>query len=72
MRPVAKAFVVATGLWLVSTSYQLVAQTPQTAPAAAQTPADSAAPTKKPEEGIPITDATVIKACSSCHKKYRN
>ncbi len=28
----------------------------------------SAAPTAKPEEGIPITDATVLKACGSCHR----
>ena len=28
----------------------------------------SAGPTAKPEEGIPIADATVVKACGSCHK----
>ncbi len=28
----------------------------------------SAAPTAKPEEGIPIADATVIKACGTCHR----
>src|SRR5688500_18312617 len=28
----------------------------------------SAAPTAKPEEGIPITDQTVLKACGSCHR----
>ena len=27
-----------------------------------------AAPTSKPEEGIPITDATVVRACSGCHR----
>ena len=34
-----------------------------------QTPAPSkpAAPTAKPEEGIPIADATVQKACAPCH-----
>jgi quinohemoprotein amine dehydrogenase len=34
----------------------------------AQAPQPTAAPTAKPEEGIPITDATVQKACASCHK----
>ena len=34
----------------------------------AQAPQPTAAPTAKPEEGIPITDATVVKACGSCHK----
>jgi quinohemoprotein amine dehydrogenase len=31
-------------------------------------PQPSAAPTAKPEEGIPVTDQTVQKACGSCHK----
>lgn len=35
---------------------------------AAQAPQTTAAPTAKPEEGIPITDATVLKACGTCHK----
>ena len=35
---------------------------------AAQTPQPTAAPTAKPEEGIPITDATTQKACGSCHR----
>jgi quinohemoprotein amine dehydrogenase len=38
---------------------------------ASQAPApkqDSAAPTPKPEEGIPIADETVRKACGSCHR----
>ena len=34
----------------------------------AQTPQPAAAPTAKPEEGIPITDATVQKSCGSCHR----
>ena len=34
----------------------------------AQAPQPTAAPTAKPEEGIPITDATVLKACGSCHR----
>jgi quinohemoprotein amine dehydrogenase len=35
---------------------------------AAQAPQPTAAPTAKPEEGIPITDATVLKACGTCHR----
>ena len=34
----------------------------------AQAPQPTAAPTAKPEEGIPVTDATVQKACGSCHR----
>jgi quinohemoprotein amine dehydrogenase len=34
----------------------------------AQAPQTTAAPTAKPEEGIPIAEATVQKACGSCHK----
>jgi quinohemoprotein amine dehydrogenase len=33
-----------------------------------QAPQPSAAPTAKPEEGIPVTDETVRKACGSCHR----
>jgi quinohemoprotein amine dehydrogenase len=33
-----------------------------------QAPQPTAAPTAKPEDGIPITDATVQKACGSCHR----
>jgi quinohemoprotein amine dehydrogenase len=35
---------------------------------AAQAPQPTAAPTAKPEEGIPVTDAAVQKACGSCHR----
>ena len=28
----------------------------------------SAAPTPKPEDGIPVTDQTVVKACGTCHR----
>jgi len=35
---------------------------------AAQAPQPTSAPAAKPEEGIPITDATVQKACGSCHR----
>jgi quinohemoprotein amine dehydrogenase len=36
--------------------------------AAAQAPQPTSAPTAKPEEGIPIHDETVRKACGSCHR----
>src|SRR5918995_2680718 len=50
-----------TSATIILTMYLgLIAQ----APAA---PPQSAAPTQKPEEGIPITDATVIKSCARCH-----
>jgi quinohemoprotein amine dehydrogenase len=39
-------------------------RTQQAAPAAAQ----QAAPAAKPDEGFPITDPTVQKACASCHR----
>lgn len=35
---------------------------------AAQAPQPTAAPTAKPEDGIPITDATTQKACGTCHR----
>jgi quinohemoprotein amine dehydrogenase len=34
----------------------------------AQAPQPSAAPTAKPDEGIPVTDQTVQKACGTCHR----
>src|SRR6188508_2459724 len=34
---------------------------------AAQAPQPTAAPAAKPEDGIPITDATTQKACGTCH-----
>jgi len=34
----------------------------------AQAPATQAAATAKPDAGIPVTDQTVIKACSGCHR----
>ena len=34
----------------------------------AQAPQPTAAPTAKPEEGIPVTNAAVQKACGSCHR----
>jgi quinohemoprotein amine dehydrogenase len=34
----------------------------------AQAPQPTAAPTAKPEDGIPVTNAAVQKACGSCHR----
>jgi quinohemoprotein amine dehydrogenase len=53
---VYRALVAAT--FVLSFAVMLAAQAPQPTPA----------PTAKPEEGIPITDATTQKACGSCHR----
>ncbi len=53
-----RAFVAASFLFVPALVVALAAQAPQ----------PTAAPTAKPEEGIAITDATVLKACGSCHK----
>ncbi len=50
---------VAAILWLAVTASSMVAQEP-----ASQ---KSSAPTRKPEEGIPITSQLVQKACAPCH-----
>ena len=74
MRRVAQSFILATTLWLLVAGVQILAQTPPASPPAVQTPAapaPSAAPTEKPEDGIPITDATVQKACAPCHTRRR-
>src|SRR5687767_9503807 len=57
----------AAGVWLAVTMVSALAalQPPAQAQATNQSPA---APTRKPDEGIPVTDQTVIKACGSCHK----
>ena len=46
--------------WLAVFAIEVAGQQPPT-------PAKSAAPTAKPDEGIPIPDATVQKACAPCH-----
>jgi quinohemoprotein amine dehydrogenase len=53
--PATRALVCATLLFLA-----LLADAVSTQPAAA--------PTAKPEAGIPITDQTVVKACGTCHR----
>ena len=73
MRPIARPFVAVTALWIVTAGFHLIAQTPTaptpaTQPQTPAKPAPSAAPIEKPEDGIPITDDTVRKACSGCHR----
>jgi quinohemoprotein amine dehydrogenase len=53
-------------LWLLAAGTSIVGQQPAaTVPPPVQAP--SAAPQKKPEEGIPISNAVVQKACAPCH-----
>jgi quinohemoprotein amine dehydrogenase len=55
------------GLWIAATIVSML--TPAGFPEAAQSTNQSPqAPARKPEEGIPVTDQTVVKACGSCHK----
>jgi quinohemoprotein amine dehydrogenase len=67
MRSVPRSFIAALTLWVAALGSAWIAAAPQ---APAQTPSNqsSAGPVAKPDEGIPITDATVVKACGSCHK----
>jgi quinohemoprotein amine dehydrogenase len=58
---VTRALVI-SGVILVGAMVQ-ASQPPQT-----PTNQSSAAPTAKPEEGIPVTDQTVLKACGTCHR----
>jgi quinohemoprotein amine dehydrogenase len=79
MRSFSPLFAAALTLWLAATVSSTnavgagrlpdaqAAQPPAAAPPQTQAPTPAAAPTAKPEEGIPITDATVQKACGSCH-----
>ena len=54
-------------LWVAALgSAWIAAASAQDPPTAVQS--NSAGPVAKPDEGIPITDATVVKACGSCHK----
>ena len=53
------------GITLLLVTLLAGAVSTQQAPAPAAQPA---APTAKPDEGIPITDQTVQKACGSCHR----
>src|SRR5512134_2447053 len=62
-----KQILLATALVLAG-SLVHATQAPQAPPAAPAPQAPTAAPTPKPEEGIPITDQTVLKACGTCHR----
>ena len=46
----------------------IVHATQAPAPAPVSPPQQSAAPTAKPEDGIPVTDQVVLKACGTCHR----
>jgi quinohemoprotein amine dehydrogenase len=63
--------VLAAGLvWVAASSFAITAQTPAgppTQPSTAPKPDQSAAPVRKPEEGIPVTSEVVRKACAPCH-----
>ena len=67
MRSFPRSIVAAAALWVAALGSAWVAASSQapTAPPGNQT---STAPAAKPDEGIPITDATVVKACGTCHK----
>ena len=63
-RKMAKRVLILTSLILGGAIVHAAqAPAPPAAPAA-----QSAAPTPKPEDGIPITDETTRKACGSCHR----
>jgi quinohemoprotein amine dehydrogenase len=57
-----RKMVFVTVSFLLATSLLNAAQQPQTAKP------EGAAATARPEDGIPVTDQTVIKACGSCHR----
>lgn len=61
-----RALAITTILLASTLVVALRAQAPQQP--AAPTATTTAAPTAKPEEGIPIADATVLKACGTCHR----
>jgi quinohemoprotein amine dehydrogenase len=68
MRSVPRSIVAAAALWTGALGTAWVSAINPSAlgqPSANQT---SAGPTAKPEEGIPVADASVLKACGSCHK----
>lgn len=70
MRSAVRPIIGTAVIWAVATCLTAVAPfdsslSAQGTPAAA---AQSAAPTQKPDEGIPITDATVRKSCGGCHR----
>ena len=67
MRSLPRSIIAAATLWVAALGSAWVAASPQ-APAQAPVNQTSAGPVAKPDEGIPITDATVVKACGSCHK----
>jgi quinohemoprotein amine dehydrogenase len=62
----AKLSTAVAWLWLIVAGTSTVGQQPAT-PVPTPVPAPSAAPQAKPEEGIPIPNLVVQKACAPCH-----
>ena len=67
MRSLPRSIIAAATVWVAALGSAWVAASPQ-APAQVPVNQTSDGPVAKPDEGIPITDATVVKACGSCHK----
>jgi quinohemoprotein amine dehydrogenase len=64
-----KRAIVATLFVISALAIAIAAPISANASAGTQAPqSPTAAPTAKPEDGIPITDATTQKACGSCHR----
>lgn len=68
MRSVVRVIFGAAACVLAASVMSSLASAGQPLLAQNASPAAPAAPTAKPEEGIPISDAGVIKACAGCHK----
>jgi len=75
MRSFAHYVTAAAVCWIAASAHSLTAQAPVAQPPTSQPPAPpqtaappvSAAPQAKTEDGIPIPDAMVQKACAPCH-----
>jgi quinohemoprotein amine dehydrogenase len=68
MPSVPRLMTAAAALWLAAAVSSSLTSTDSAARAQAPGNQTSASPTVKLDEGIPITDAVVTKACGSCHK----
>ena len=68
MRSVPRFITVAAATWLAVTVSSSLAPFESRAQAQAGGNQSAAAPVAKPEEGLPITDPLVTRACATCHK----
>ncbi len=68
MRSVSRSICSAVVIWLAAAGITSLFVAEPVAVAQTAGNQSSASPVAKPEEGIPITDPVVIKACSGCHK----